>query len=75
MDRVLTCEAGVSLKPGGANPQGTSVPIESPRMRAKVETDLSAVARYQGPRISIAGDLGLTPQALGLHLLRRLNDY
>jgi len=34
-DRFLTCEAGVSLKPGASAPGTRRFSIKSPRMRAK----------------------------------------
>jgi len=62
VERFVTCEAGVSIKPG-ASAQEVDCLIESPRMRAKAEG--VEICRPLSRAASLdCKHLGLTPQAL-----------
>jgi len=69
---VLTCEAGVSIKPGAPAPGSQNEIINSPRKRAIARNALGCHPLSRALIPITKPFLGLAPQALCLHLLRRL---
>jgi len=67
------CKAGASVKPGALAP-GWVRPICQPVITGDSTLFISAFARIRGLLTNLIAFLGLTPQALCFHLLRRLRS-
>jgi hypothetical protein len=70
--KFLACEAGVSIKPGAQAPGSNRIQGHEPAIAGESLKNVDAAARFTGSTAPLIVDLGLTPQALCLRLLRRL---